>query len=162
MPKSKKKNPAKSRKPMDPIEEEVSMNQELRHQFRNDDSPPNSTTSEIFGNNNSPKMFRLHNSASAPYSFPSMEPVHQISQNIYHTGNTKLDEDFNANPLLLDKAPHLQKAPEVKTWRLDENSSVTKILLDSSRFDSVENMFRPHIDRIDELKTELSPFESKE
>lgn len=164
MPKNKKKNSAKSRKPMDPIEEETaSLNQELRAQFRNDDSPPtNSSTADLFINNNSPKVFRLQSSSATSHSYSNMGSAHRMSQNIYHDdNNSRIVEDVNANPLI--SSTNTSDSTKVKLWRLDDNSSITKLLFDSSRFPNVESMFRPHIEKADELKSEMSPpFEGKE
>jgi hypothetical protein len=72
-------------------------------------------------------------------------------------------EDINTNPLNSTKLSKKDELPIVKTWRLDDNSSVTKLLLNSYQFDNIESMFRPSIEKPGELKSELSPpYETKE
>jgi hypothetical protein len=161
MPKSKKKNGPKS-KPMDPITEEetASLSQEFRFQ---QEPPTNSGASEI-SSNNSPKVFRLQtptnyefsSNATTTYSLTSMGPGHRMSQKIYHN-KPEFTQEINANPLNLANPPH----ERVKIWRLDDTSSITKLLMDSNRCTSIENMFRPYVSRMDEH--EMSPpFDTKE
>lgn len=163
MPKSKKKNGAKSKR-MDPIEEETGLlNQESRLQ---QDPPTNSGSADIFSNS-SPKLFRLQTptnyeftSNTVPtYSLTNTGPGHRMSQKIYHN-KSEFSQDINANPLNLANPPH--ENPRVKTWRLDDTSSVTKLLMDSNRCTSVESMFRPYVNRMCEQKELSPPFDLKE
>lgn len=169
MPKSKKKNSNKSRKPMDPIEEEISS---LHHDSRffvsnDDDSSSNSLSAlDVRSNNNASVTFRHQNNVSTSYSFSSFGSGHHTFHSVYSPNNGRREyttEDINANPL--NSMKHLRKdeIPTVKTWRLDDNSSTTKLLLNDYQFDNIESMFRPSILKPMESKSEISPpYESRE
>jgi hypothetical protein len=173
MPKNKKKNAAKNRQPMDPIEEEA--NQEARYRSEDAILPSNS---DLF--TDSPKMFRLQtptkyeftNVSATTYPASNLGPAHRFSQTIYHSAQPEfklqVSEDMNANPIPLmnsQLAHEISKSKGVdKTHvvRLDENSSITKLMLDTSRLTTIENMFRPYVEKVGENAEISPPFDGKE
>jgi hypothetical protein len=159
--KSKKKvMVAKCHKPMDPIEEESA----------SPSTNPDYRSSRSFMGMSATGILSIDESSSDEYPKYARiqrpdEPVSSFQLDSSPVNISPTLESINTTQRQSEEKPSTNVEDRTVVWKADENSSITKLLIDSTKLNnstSVWELFRPYVIRDDEAKSEMTPpFEEK-
>jgi hypothetical protein len=151
---------AKCHKPMDPIEEE-SASPSTNQEYRSSRSFMGMAAAGILSIDESssdeyPKYARIQRPDEPVSSFQLDSSPVNISPTLESTSTTQRQSE---------EKPSTNVEDRTVVWKADENSSITKLLIDYTKLNnstSVWDLFRPYVIRDDEAKSEMTPpFEEK-